>query len=339
MLAACQPQTSAANKAASTPARPPGDLIYIQDPSGPRMLELDWSGKVVGSVSAQGFGGASPDGSRFLRAADEVSLDDWRGRSLGSLDIDPTAYGLSSWAEDNVHLCGIVFPPNAGPDSGQGRLWIGAPGEKGRIIGPAGQAGSDPAVTACSVKNNRATVAGGLMPHWPPGGERHLITTDVEVLNLTTGAIEYQHQYPVGNLGGQLEVGPRGDWVLVTTSPDGRYLAESGVFNGTTIIRDISTGNQLASLPGSVSGFSWDGSRIVANIESRGSTEAQVLTWSDQRVIWRASGVAQSTQARPNSPDVLIRMSTAGGNASDLMVVRGDGTSSILVWNGSVVKP
>jgi WD40 repeat protein len=177
------------------------------------------------------------------------------------------------------------------------------------------------------------------MPHWPPGGTRYLVTADVEVVNLTTGAIEYQHQYPLGNLGGQTEISPRGDWVLVAASPDGRYLAESGVFNGTTIIRDASTGKQLSSLPGSVTGFSWDGSRVVVNIGSGGAAEAQVLTWADQRVIWRASGVAQSTQARPDSSDVLIGMATAGGNASDLVVVRGDGTSSIVVWNAAVVKP
>ena len=303
------------------------------------MLELDWTGRVVGSVSAQGFGGASPDGSRFLRAGDQVTVDDWRGRSLGRLDLDPTAYGLSSWAEDNSHLCGIVFPPNVGPDSGAGRLWVGAPGEKGRITGTVGQPGSDPAVAVCSVKNNRAIVAGGLMPHWPPGGGRYLITSDIQVVNLTTGAIEYQHQYPLGNLGGQTEVGPRGDWVLVAASPDGRYLAESGVFNGSTLIRDASTGKQLASLQGSVIGFGWDGSRIIANVGTGGSTEAQLLSWADQRVIWRASGVAQSTEARPNSTDVLITMSTAGGNSSDLLVVRGDGTSSTLVRNGSVVRP
>jgi hypothetical protein len=303
------------------------------------MVELNWSGRVIGSVSAQGFGGASPDGSRFLRAADQVTVDDWRGRLVGRLGLDPTAYGLSAWADDSTHVCGLVFPQNAGPDSGAGRLWVGAPGDSGRIVGPVGHAGSDPSVTACSVKNNRAIVTGGLMPHWPPGGTRYLVTADVEVVNLTTGAIEYQHQYPLGNLGGQMEVGPRGDWVLVAASPDGRYLAESGVFNGTTIIRDASTGKQLSSLPGSVTGFSWDGSRVVVNIGSGRAAEAQVLTWADQRVIWRASGVAQSTQARPDSSDVLIGMATAGGNASDLVVVRGDGTSSIVVWNAAVVKP
>jgi len=339
VLAACQPQASATAKATSTPVSPPGDLIYVQDPTAPRMLELDWSGKAVGWVAAQGFGGASQDGSRFLHAGDQLVVEDWRGHVLGKLDLDPSSYGLSVWADDGVHLCGITFPPNAGPDSGQGRLWVGAPGETGRFVGPVGQAGSDAAVMTCSLRNNRAIVASNLMPHWPPGATRYLITADIQVINLTSGAIEYQHQYPLGNLGGQLEVGPRGDWVLVSASPDGRYLAESGVFNGTTIIRDASTGKQLSSLPGSVIGFSSDGSRVVANIGSGGSAEAQVLTWTDERVLWHASGIAQATQARPDSTDILIGMALAGGNASDLVVVRRDGSSSIVVWNGSGVRP
>src|ERR1700737_2315001 len=53
MLAACQPQNPA--EARGSPTNPPGDLLYIQDPGGPRMLQLNWSGKVVGWVSAQGF--------------------------------------------------------------------------------------------------------------------------------------------------------------------------------------------------------------------------------------------------------------------------------------------
>src|SRR6266446_7136813 len=170
-LAACQPQASAQDHPSSSPAAPPGDLIYVQDLDAPRMVEMDWSGKVRGSVVAQGFSTPSPDGSRFLRATDHLTVEDWRSHSLGQLDANLTSYGLSTWADDGQHVCGIMFPPNSGPDTGTGSLWIAAPGEKARVVGgPVGKAGSDPAVAACSIKNNRAIVAGGLMPHWPPGG-------------------------------------------------------------------------------------------------------------------------------------------------------------------------
>jgi hypothetical protein len=303
------------------------------------MLEMDWSGKVHGSVSAQGFSSPSPDGSRFLRATERLTVEDWRGHTLGTLDGDLSSYGLASWADDGTHVCGISFPPSSGPDTGTGMLWIAAPGEKARMVGPVGRPGSDPAVAACSIKNNRAIVAGGLEPHWPPGATRYLITGDIQVVNLSTGATEYSHQYPLGNLGGQLETGPRGDWILAAVSPDTRYVAESGVFSGKTTIRELPTGKVLTSLPGSVSGFSWDGSRVVASVNAAGTTESQVISWTDQHVIWHGSGVAQSAVARPDSSDLLIGRSATAGDWYDLVVVRGDGTSTVVVQNGRVWSP
>jgi hypothetical protein len=304
------------------------------------MLEMDWSGKVRGSVPAQGFSTSSPDGSKFLRATDHLAIEDWRGQSLGQLDADLASYGLSTWADDGHHICGITFPPNSGPDTGSGSLWIAAAGEKPRIVGPVGKPGSDPAVAACSVKNNRAMVAGGLMPHWPPGGTRYLITGDIEVVNLSTGAIEYGHQYPLGNLGGQLiGSGPRGEWVLVAASSDGRYLAESGVFNGSTTIREVPTGRELVSLPGRVCGFSWDGARVAVSVGVDGTTESRVISWADQRVLWHGFGVAQSAVAKPDSSDLLVGRTSVAGDWSDLVVVRADGTSSVVVMNGRVWSP
>src|SRR5260370_15614605 len=135
-LVACQPQAAAhvspPASPAAQPARPPADLIYVQDPNGPQMLEMDWSGKVRGSVSARGFSTPSADGFRFFRTTDRIVVEDWRGHALGALDTDASSYGLGTWADDGRHFCGIVFPPGSGPDAGTASLWIGAPGETGR---------------------------------------------------------------------------------------------------------------------------------------------------------------------------------------------------------------
>ncbi|HVS05984.1 MAG TPA: hypothetical protein VHK65_07435 [Candidatus Dormibacteraeota bacterium] len=345
-LAACQPQAlahvtpSAASATHSPgPAAPPGDLIYMQDPNAPRMLEMDWSGKVRGSVSAQGFGIPSPDGSRFFRSTDRIVVEDWRGHTLGALDADASSYGLGTWADDGQHFCGIVFPPGSGPDAGKASLWVGAPGETGRIVAAVGKPGSQPGVAACSLKNNRAIVAGGLSPHWPPGANRYLITAEIQVVNLTTGAIEFERDYPLGNLGGQLETGPRGDWVLVAASPDARYVAENGIFNGTATIREVPTGKSVATLQGSVRGFSSDGTRIVVDVGTGGSAEVQVATWSDQKVVWRRPGVAVTMLARPNSNDIMIGVTSPSGDNSDLIAVDADGNSRIVIRNASVTWP
>src|SRR2546423_13151102 len=213
-LAACQPQVAAKLAPSSPPAGPPGDLSYVQDPNAPRMLEMDWSGKVRGSVSARGFSSPSPDGSRFLRATETISAEDSLGHSLGPLALDPTVYALTSWADDGRHVCGVTVPSGSGPDAGKSSLWIGAQGETGRIIAPVGKPNSQSGVAACSLKNDRAVIASGEFPHWPPGATRYLITDEIQVVKISTGTIEYEHQYPLGYLAGQGATAPAPDWVL-----------------------------------------------------------------------------------------------------------------------------
>src|SRR5207244_2306191 len=150
-------------------------------------------------------------------------------------------------------------------------------------------------------------------------------------MNLATGAVEYQHQYPLGYLAGQGTPGVAPDWVLVSASPDGHYVAESGVFNGTTAIRELPSGRIVASLHGSVHGFSWDGSRLVVSRWNGGSDyEAELLRWADQKVIWHRAGMAQSMLARPDSADVLIGIGGAEGGAPELVVVNGSGAATTI---------
>jgi len=299
-------------------------IIYVANAG--EMVELDWAGKTVGSVSAQGFAGPSADGSRFLRYGNHLMVEDSSGHALGQLAEDPAAYGVALWADDGRHVCGIVLASNAGPDSGEGSLWIGAPGEPGRKFGPAGKPGSAPAVAACSLKNGRAVVVGGLFPHWPPQATRYLITTDVQVVNLATGAVEYEHKYPLGYLAGEGDPSARPNWVLDAVSPDARYVAESSVFDDSTTIRELPSGRVLAALRGRVVGFAGDGSRLVMNTGT--PAEVQLLSWADQHVIWHHPGGAQSMLAKPGSDDVLINITNQGG-ATELFAITEVGTNVI----------
>lgn len=327
-LAACQSQSSGHDPSPSPATGKYVDRIYVQNSSTNRILELDWSGKIIGAVPAPGFGNPSADGSRFIRGGDQSSIEDWRGERIAGFDAGLSAYGPPSWTDDNTQLCGVQYPANG--DLSKGSVWIMTPGKTPRIVATVDTAGGAPAVEACSVANNRVILAGGASPHWPPGATRYLITTEVTALNLSTGAVEYHHVYPQGNMGGQSEVGPRGDWVLVTPSPDGRYLAESGIFSGKTDIRDISADRVVASLADSAVGFSSDGSRVVVVDNSGGLSEVRALTWADQRVIWRTSGTSAGVVPRPKSTDLAVAVTNAAGS-QEVYVVAGSKANTIAI--------
>lgn len=199
-----------------------------------------------------------------------------------------------------------------------------------------GKAGSDPGIAACSMNKDQAIVVGGLKAHWPPGATSYLITAEVQVVKLSTGVIEYERSYPLGNLGGQRGSGSRGDWVLVSASADGHYLAENALFSATTTIREIPGGTQVASVPGSVLGFSWDGTRVVVRVSS---SEARLIAWADQRVLWHTPAVSQWVLARPNSSDLMVGVVNPGGGLNDLILVTGDGASTVLAHNAMVHVP
>ena len=322
-LAACQSQSHAPTGSTPSPTAR-SNVIYVADNG--QMTELDWSGNRVGSVSALGFSSPSPDGSRFLRsspAGDRLASEDSLGRSLGPLDLNPNVYGLAAWADDGKHICGIVFPTNRGSDSGSGSLWIGAPGEHGRVVAPVGGPGSSPAVASCSIEAGRAVVVWGDFPHWPPQAERHLITTRIKVIDLASGASLYEHTYTAGEANPNL----RPDWILDTVSPDGRYVAETGVFaNSSSSIRDLASAKVVATLPGAVVGFDSQGSRVVMN--NGPLSQVQLLSWKNGVVTWHRPGLAQQVLARPGSDDLLLSITSAAG-AGEIVSITEAGTNVI----------
>jgi hypothetical protein len=321
-LSACQ----SAAAVRPSPSSAYVDRFYVHDPTGDRLLEFDWSGKKVGSVMANGFSTPSADGSRFLRNGDQPAIDDWTGRRIAAFDWSLSAYGPPMWS-DNGDLCGVSVQPSG--TSQKASLWVKPAGKAIRTIATLDAQGGVPAIQACSISSNQAVLATGAEPHWPPGATRYLITTEVDVVNLATGATVFHHVYPQGNMGGQLETGPHGDWVLVTPSPDARYLAETGIFDGKTSIRDTASGKILASSSGTARGFSSDGSRIVINARNGAFDEIQVITWSDQKVLWRGPGQAAGVVPRPGTSDLLIAMTNSNGH-EDIVALRGQVGTLIL---------
>jgi len=258
---------------------------------------------------------------------------------VGALDADSSSYGLGIWADDGKHFCGIVFPPGSGPDAGNASLLIGGPGETGRAVARVGKPGSNPGVAACSIKNNRANRGRGPVSspaRWKPAANHR----EIQVVNLSTGAIEFERDYPVGNLGAQGTIAAQADWVLVAASPDARYhLAENGLVSGTSAIREVPTGKQTATLHGFVLGFNSDGSHVVLNAGKGESAEVQVAMRSDQKVLWHGPGVAQSMLARPHSSDIMIGVHGTFGDDTDIIAVDGEGRSHVVSRNLAVTWP
>ena len=158
-------------------------------------------------------------------------------------------------------------------------------------------------------------------------------------MNLSTGAIEFERDYPLGNLGAGGTIAAQANWVLVAASPDARYVAENGLVSGSSAIREVPTGKQAATLQGFVLGFNSDGSHVVLNVGKGESAEAQVAKWSDLKVLWHGPGIAQSMLALPNSSDIMIGVHGTIGDDTDIIAVDGGGRSHVVSRNLSVTWP
>ena len=325
-LAACQSQAQVSGPSRTSAPIAYSDRFYVEDASGGRIVELDWSGKTVGTVEAAGFGTPSPDGSRYLRTTDQTVVTDWQGRVLAPLPPGLNDYGTAAWADDNRHLCGIAV--REGP---QAMFWTLLPGQGIKMVGPVTRAASPPIVESCSVSGNEALISAGSMPHWPPGGTRYLVTTEVATINLTTGAIGYHRTYPLGGIGDDPN-----RWISVIPSPNGRYLGENSIFSGTTSIRDLTSDKVVATFPGRISGFSYDGS--IAVVEAPGAKpEARALHWLDETVVWRQAGQAAEVLALRGSADLLVEVGAPDGD-TEIYAIR-NGVGQRIVKNANAMFP
>lgn len=300
----------------------PGGPVDVQVS---RLMALDWSGTLRGTLYQAGVPRQSPDGSRLLFGDRYVD-------QAGTL-VSPVAGGTKggpSVADDNRHLCQLLNAAGGSSFSGDGEaawLFTGAIGSSPRRVAQFGSVGgqSGPEVLACSAVAGRAIVE----------EQAVMGVNEVRSISLATGATLYDRVYSNQKT------------ASVVASHDGRYTAEQtmhldgqgNVFDA-TIIRSLPSGAAVASLDHwSVVAFSWDGSRVVVvpavGFPGVGSAvrEVRVIEWRTGRVLWRTTFASTipypPVLAREGGGDFAIRLgaSDAPGPADSLWIVAADGTA------------
>jgi hypothetical protein len=321
---------------AATPGSP-GPLFYLEPyddgSSGQsRMCAVDWAGQLRRQVNRGLATAQSADGSRLLVI--DYPVTDYA--SEGHLVVDSRNQLLDRlatiwheeaiWADDSRHLC-YIEDSNPTGQGGVAYLEEKVPGSQARRVATVGGIAYFPApqtngggsapipfiagphLLACSVAADRVVLLN------PSKGQ-------LSVLRLSDGAelstYRFGHLFfPYAN--------PAGSERLVA-SRDGRYVAENIDAAQSVPIIDLLSGRIAARLPvRSVGGFSWDGTRAVAQL---GDQVVEVLEWQSQRSLRQLAGSYPFAWARPDSADLLVGVpSTRHQFGLDLYIVRGDGTA------------
>lgn len=314
---------------------PPGLGVIWYSTSSPwedtatpqRLVALDWTGRLVGTIYQTPALGQAPDGSILI--GPEGVYVDRSGQVIARISPYRDAPVV---ADDSRNVCALR-DADGRPGAGVGqRLWISA----GPIGGPLRQRGSvglvginaQPMLMACSLSSDRAVVA-----DMGTNG-----TTGVRVVVLSTGRLIYQRAYQGGPIG-------------AVTSHEARYVAEiaptydsaNRPTGGVTLIRRSADGSIVARLADRrVVSFSWDGLRVVTAPfpGGIGLNEIQVVEWRDGKILWRLPGPpgtdgneAFVALAQPTGPAVVVGVGEpqSSGLVDGLWLVQPDGTATSIV--------
>jgi hypothetical protein len=292
-----------------------------QGPTQPqRLVAIDWTGTLVGTMYQLPATAQSPDGS-ILGTRDGAYFD----RSGALLRPASTVnYYSSLLADDNRSLCEIR-PSGASP--GEEWVFIGRIDGPARRVAPAGVVGarSSMAILACSVLSDRVVV----------GDLGQTGITGVRVLALSSGRSLYQRSYSVQS-------------TSVISSHDGKYLAEQTTnydaqgqpLVGVSLIRRTIDGQVIAHVSTQrVLRFSWDGMRAVTTpvFQGPGPTDVEVIDWQTGKTVWRVPGDSATSgggtvfaMAQPNGPKIGIAVATQAqsGDVNQLWLVAADGQAT-----------
>jgi hypothetical protein len=295
-----------------------------QGPTDPqRLVAIDWTGTLVGTMYQTPAIQQSPDGS-IIATRDGAYFD----RSGAPVRPASTSiYYTSLLADDNRSLCEIR-PHGASP--GEEWVFIGRVAGPARPIAQAGSMGarSSSAILACSVLSDRVVL----------GDVGMTGITGVRVLALSSGRLLYHRAYS-------------GPSTSVISSHDGKYLAEQTTnydsqgqpLVGVSLIRRTIDGQVIAHVSTQrVLRFSWDGMRVVTTpvFQGQGPIDIEVIDWKTGKTVWRVPGGSATTgggtvfaMAQPNGPKIAIAVATQAqsGDVNQLWLVAADGQAAQVV--------
>jgi hypothetical protein len=223
------------------------------------LLAATWTGALYSAYDTPLSPGAeaqSPDGSKLLYSS--IVYDVATARQLDDAPVGGASLTSALWGDDSRHICWVTAPAaNAPVDvsiAGAGSPAIHLPTPAGaEWRGGNGNLSTALSVLACSPLTGVVVVAesGAL-------GE----TTDVWVLSMTTGAVEYHQAYAPAE---------QANGTRVVASRDGVYLAETDSATGTATIRRWSDGAVQVQLAGEeVHAFSWDDRSVLVTARQPG---------------------------------------------------------------------
>ena len=287
----------------------------LADPQ--RLVAIDWTGTLVGTIYQTPATAQSPDGSILSTPTGEY-FD--RTGTLMSTSSSPTFYP-SVLADDNRSLCEIR-PSGTSP----GEQWVFVRRLDGAShrVAPVGvmPARGGFSIMACSVLNNRVVVG--------DFGMNGL--AGVRVIEVSTGRLILQRAYPTQS-------------TSVVSSHDGKYLAEQittfdpqGLpLTAATVIRRTVDGKVVADVANQrVLRFSWDDTRVVTvpAFAGLGRNDVELIEWQTGKTLWRQSGLNTYGNAfalpQPNGPNMAIALSTQSqsGDVDQLWLVAANGQAT-----------
>jgi hypothetical protein len=247
----------------SHPPPPPAGVFYYEPISGPtRLVEVDWTGRVLRTIAVRGPTdpasrgiNQSPDGSQYFvgstlfnssgrRIGMDLGLPEgiWASENVRCADETPEFF-----AESTLYMASGTSPPRRVADTG-GSTDHGAP-----VLG------------ACDAESGRAVVLDEDFPGIIPA---------IAVYQLQSGQLLVSRRAPCGARSVDGSIVVSGNTQLLVENND---------------VCDVDTGEVVGRISGTPIGMSWDGSLVAEEAYNGSDTlpEDEVVSWRTGAVLWR----------------------------------------------------